>query len=1096
MFPFWQDVVAPILEAAAARRIVEVGALRGENTELMLDRLDPAAELHVVDPLPEFDPALHEAKFPGRYVFHRDLSVNVLGALPPMDAALLDGDHNWYTVLTELRLLAEVARSSDAPFPVCILHDVAWPYGRRDLYYDPSNIPEEHRQPWQRRGMRLGQERLVAGAGGMNAALANAEVEGGPRNGVMTGVDDFITEHDQPLRLVFLPIYFGLAILVEERRLTDQPELAAVLDHLESREGKDRLLELGEAIRLEAAIWDQALTNVREERISGLTTRYLDSVKRAIVNDHHVEDEVRIHHLRTTVARGGGENPGLLRDPLRYAADDVRRVQLQRQTGEPAPSGTDDRSERAEDEGIARQGFATAGRVGLDHLQERLDAVWSPQERGDFAVCGVGFGGPSVFLAAYLQARDFDHRPLHRRKLWIVDRFRYDEGRADLNQIREALDRFDVLDNQVRFLQGDPLATLPDIEADRLLVVYVGPGLGADVAPVLDQLYPKLVPGGAIVFEDALEPETAAAIATYRQVHGIETVTERVGRAGMHWVKAGPHGEPAAVTAAPPVGASRSPLAARLRVGGPDLSVVIVTHNMRREAMRSLHALSRRYQLDVDDLDYEVIVVENGSDPDERLGEALVTSFGREFRYIDLGDQAPASPVVALNRGIAEGAGGAYAFIIDGAHLVTPRVLRYGMAGLNTYAPAIVATQQWYVGPGQQGDAMSGGYDEAQEDRLFEQIEWPRDGYRLFDIGHFIGDRDWFDGVWESNCLFVGRELLEQVGGFDEAFVMPGGGYTNLDLYERLASAPGVRVVSIIGEGSFHQVHGGTTTNLPDPLERRSRVRSYTEHYADLRGQAFMGPDKPMHYVGGMHTDSALRSRSRRMTASAFAVDPSLEGADGPAEAPPIPVADDLKAAFTNAYYRSLAWRQTRWIGQPVRNAPTDLVVYQELLHELRPDWIIETGTTDGGRAYFLATICDLLGHGQVVSVAPGVVAGRPDHPRITYVTGLAHDSDVVEQVRAIVGPDPRAMVILGTHGASRRTRREFDAYSTMVPVGSYVIVEHTALNGFPIDASFGPGPHEAVRRIMNVQGEFVVDSEREKQSLTFNPGGFLKRIK
>ena len=85
--------------------------------------------------------------------------------------------------------------------------------------------------------------------------------------------------------------------------------------------------------------------------------------------------------------------------------------------------------------------------------------------------------------------------------------------------------------------------------------------------------------------------------------------------------------------------------------------------------------------------------------------------------------------------------------MIDGAHVLTPGVLHFGMAGLATYAPAIVATQQWYVGPGQQGDAMDGGYDQELEDRLFDAIGWPTDGYRLFEIGHFIGDRDWFDGM-------------------------------------------------------------------------------------------------------------------------------------------------------------------------------------------------------------------------------------------------------------------------------------------------------------------------------------------------------------
>src|SRR5204863_6044664 len=166
--------------------------------------------------------------------------------------------------------------------------------------------------------------------------------------------------------------------------------------------------------------------------------------------------------------------------------------------------------------------------------------------------------------------------------------------------------------------------------------------------------------------------------------------------------------------------------------------------------------------------------------------------------------------VDALNAGLELATGRVLAFMIDGAHVLTPGELRYGIAGIRTYGPAITVTQQWYVGPAQQPDAMLAGYDRAYEDDLFADIEWPQDGYRLFEIGHFIGDRDWFDGLWESNCLFVPRTVLEQIGGFDESFSMPGGGYANLDLWERVTTTPDVTVVSILGEGSFHQVHGGT----------------------------------------------------------------------------------------------------------------------------------------------------------------------------------------------------------------------------------------------------------------------------------------------
>ena len=200
MFPFWDSTIQPVLEAIGARRVVEIGALRGENTQKMIDALGPGTEVHVIDPLPQFDPDEHRARFGENYHFHRDLSLNVLDKLPAMDAALIDGDHNWYTVHGEMTALAATADRAGRPLPVCILHDVGWPYGRRDLYYDPTNIPADQRQPFERKGMRKHRSDLVDG-GGFNRTLANARHEGGPRNGVLTGMEDFIAEYPHDIRV-------------------------------------------------------------------------------------------------------------------------------------------------------------------------------------------------------------------------------------------------------------------------------------------------------------------------------------------------------------------------------------------------------------------------------------------------------------------------------------------------------------------------------------------------------------------------------------------------------------------------------------------------------------------------------------------------------------------------------------------------------------------------------------------------------------------------------------------------------------------------------------------------------------------------------
>jgi cephalosporin hydroxylase len=434
--------------------------------------------------------------------------------------------------------------------------------------------------------------------------------------------------------------------------------------------------------------------------------------------------------------------------------------------------------------------------------------------------------------------------------------------------------------------------------------------------------------------------------------------------------------------------------------------------------------------------------------------------------------------------------------MIDGAHVLTPGVLHFGLKGLATYEPAIVVTQQWYVGPGQQGDAMDNGYNEEYEDKLFDEIRWPNVGHRLFEIGHFVGDRDWLDGVWESNCIFAPRTLLAQVGGFDESFSTAGGGYANLELYERLGTSTDITVCTIMGEGSFHQTHGGTTTNQADAATRRSRVFGYSRDYAQLRGRAFKGPGKPLHYVGRLPNAAARRSKPRRLSApDAFAASAAAGVHDGvPAE--PMPVPDDLRLGFTEAVWRSLPWRRTSWLGHPLSTAPTDLVAYQEAIAAVRPDWVIETGTGDGARALLLASICELVGHGEVITVAEsmGTEGDRPQHPRLRYLSGVPHNADTIAAIRETIR-DESVLVILGSCADRATTAREFEAFSPLVPVGSYVIVTDTIVNGHPVWPSFGPGPAEGVKQVLTKYGEFVADPTLEKYSLTFNPGGYLKRV-
>ena len=295
-------------------------------------------------------------------------------------------------------------------------------------------------------------------------------------------------------------------------------------------------------------------------------------------------------------------------------------------------------------------------------------------------------------------------------------------------------------------------------------------------------------------------------------------------------------------------------------------------------------------------------------------------------------------------------------------------------------------------------------------------------------------------------------------------------------------------MVTILGEGSFHQLHGGTTTNQLDADGRRRRIVSATrEHYAELRGRPFKGPGKTIHYVGSMRA-TALRTRPRRMHAAAFR-DARAEAEPGT----PVPMPDETRDEFIDAFWHTQAWRGTTWFGVPVARAATDLVAYQELVARVRPDVVVEVGTATGRIAWFLASMCDLAGHGRVLAVGPP--GDTPVHPRITEVPGDATDGAVVARVRELVGGG-RALLVLGSGADRERTKAEFAAYEALVPAGSYVVVEDTIVNGHPVRPEFGPGPLEAVKEIIRQSGDFAVDPTMERHVLTFNRMGFLKRLR
>jgi cephalosporin hydroxylase len=187
-------------------------------------------------------------------------------------------------------------------------------------------------------------------------------------------------------------------------------------------------------------------------------------------------------------------------------------------------------------------------------------------------------------------------------------------------------------------------------------------------------------------------------------------------------------------------------------------------------------------------------------------------------------------------------------------------------------------------------------------------------------------------------------------------------------------------------------------------------------------------------------------------------------------------------------------WSNTHWLGVPAQKCAFDLWVYQEILHELRPAAIVECGTAGGGSALFLASICDMLDQGSVITIDITEYPDRPEHPRITYLSGSSTDAQVFEQVERLVGGRAPVLVILDSNHERDHVLDELRLYGPLVSPGSYLIVEDSNVNGHPVVQAFGPGPSEAIADFLAETDEFSVDATREKFFLTFNPGGYLRK--
>lgn len=215
----FSEIILGVLETSDARSIVEIGAEYGGNTAMLADFVaERNGALTSVDPAPK--PEFVEWVAANPHVNHiAKPSLQAFAGLSAVDAWVIDGDHNWYTVYNELRQANAICKRDGKPL-LAILHDVNWPSGRRDMYYAPEAIPAAFRHPYAYDGGAIpGQSELLFQRGFRgHGHFAWAAHEGGPRNGVLTAIEDFLLEeHNSGRELGFaeIPAVFGLGVLFD-----------------------------------------------------------------------------------------------------------------------------------------------------------------------------------------------------------------------------------------------------------------------------------------------------------------------------------------------------------------------------------------------------------------------------------------------------------------------------------------------------------------------------------------------------------------------------------------------------------------------------------------------------------------------------------------------------------------------------------------------------------------------------------------------------------------------------------------------------------------------------------------------------------------
>jgi len=217
---------------------------------------------------------------------------------------------------------------------------------------------------------------------------------------------------------------------------------------------------------------------------------------------------------------------------------------------------------------------------------------------------------------------------------------------------------------------------------------------------------------------------------------------------------------------------------------------------------------------------------------------------------------------------------------------------------------------------------------------------------------------------------------------------------------------------------------------------------------------------------------------------------------------------DEARKVWLKAHWENKLPYEINWLGMPVIQSAEDMIALQEIVYDIKPDFIIETGIAHGGSLIYFASLLELLGKGKVIGIDVDIrkhnkilLEKHPMIKRIITIEGDSSSQEILKKVKDKIAKNSKVLVVLDSNHQREHVLKELNLFSSLVSKNSYIIVEDTIM---PEVAEYKhskdflgtDNAKQAVDIFMKENKKFIIDRTREKLGFTYFPGGFLKRIK